>query len=174
MKLVITGIPGSGKSTLAKALAAKMKIEYVDLNAIAKKFAVKKKTGKEFEINLAKLQSVIAKLLRGKKDFIVDGHLAAEIKIPCDLVVILRCNPRVLMKRLQKRKYNEKKIIDNALAEAQDYFSLKVEQNYGKKFIEVNSTRVVSASKLLFFVLHRKSTKINWNRELEWFASQGL
>ncbi len=173
-RIVITGVPGSGKTTLAKALAKKLRVEYIDLNAISMKHAVKKKVGKEFEINLKKLQRVVRKITREKENFVLEGHLACEIKIPCGLIVILRCNPLVLIKRLKKRRYSRKKIIDNALAEAQDYFVLKAEENYRGKYIELNATKRVSISRILTAVRGRKSEKITWARELLWLASQGL
>ncbi len=173
MKIVITGVPGSGKSTLAKALAKKMKVQYLDLNAIAKKYAVKKKVGKEFEIDLHKLQRVLVGFLEGKTDFVLEGHLACEIKIPCDLVIILRCNPLVLAKRLETRRYDRQKVVDNILAEAQDYFSINVEHNY-LHFIEVDTTKRLSVAKLIKFARARKGQRINWNKALFILASQGL
>lgn len=174
MKLVITGVPGSGKTTLAKALAKKLGAEYIDFNALAKKHAVLRKVEKEYEINLAKLKATVRKFTRGKTRFVLEGHLACEVKIPCDAVVILRCNPLVLMKRLAKRKYRREKITDNALAEAEDYFVFKVEENYGKNYVEVDTTRKVSVETLLWAVKKGKSDKINWKKELFALASQGL
>lgn len=174
MKLVITGVPGSGKTSLAKALARKLRCEYIDLNAIAKKHAVLKKSGKEFEINLSKLQRFLARFLEGKKSFVLEGHLACEIKIPCDVVVIMRCNPLVLMKRLEKRKYRKEKVVDNALAEAQDYFVFKVEENYGKNYVEVNTTKRISVVTLLRCINRRKSKAVSWPKQLHLLASQGL
>ena len=174
MRLVITGVPGSGKTTIAKSLAKRLKCEYIDLNALAKRHAVLKKTGNEYEINLPKLNRYLRVFLEGKTDFVLEGHLAAEIKIPCDLIVILRCNPFVLMKRLAKRKYRREKVVDNALAEAQDYFPIKVRENYGKKYLEVDSTTRVGVENLLSFIKKGKSEKINWKKELFALASQGF
>lgn len=174
MRIIITGVPGSGKTTLAKALAKKLNCEYLDLNTLAKKHAVLRKTGNEYEINLRKLQRFLARFLEGKRDFILEGHLACEVKISCDLVVILRCNPRVLMKRLARRKYQREKIIDNALSEAEDYFVFTVEAHYGDRYIQVNTTSRVAVQELLCYIARRKSDKVNWNKELLWFASQGF
>ncbi len=173
MRLVITGVPGSGKTALARALARKLGVEYVDLNKIAKKCAKLGKTDKGIEIDLMKLEKILKKMLKGKKSFVLEGHLACEIKIPCDLVVIMRCNPLVLMKRLWRRGYPKWKVIDNALAEAQDYFVFKTEKNY-RNFIEVNATKKLSIAALLDAVKRRKGFKADWNKELFALASQGL
>ncbi len=173
MRLVITGVPGSGKTTLAKRLAKKLGVEYIDLNAVAKKNAKLRTTKKGVEIDLKKLEKTAREITRGKRGFVLEGHLACEVKIPCDLVVILRCNPLVLMKRLRRRSYAGWKVIDNALAEAQDYFVFKTERRY-KHFIEVDATRCVSVDVLLRAVKKRKGFKANWGRELLLLASQGL
>ena len=39
------------------------------------------------------------------------GHLAHHL--PCDVGVVLRCDPDILRERLEKRGYSEKKINDN-------------------------------------------------------------
>ncbi len=171
MKLVITGCPGTGKTTIARALAKALKVDYVALNEIAKKIGKFKRS--EFEVNVKKLEKQVKKALRGK-NYVVEGHLACEVKIPCNLAVILRCNPLVLMKRLKKRRYAREKVIDNALAEAQDYFIFKVEENYGKNYIVIDTTRKVTALALLKAIKKRKTTCVNWDKELVKLASQGF
>ena len=42
---------------------------------------------------------------------IIDGHLAHHL--PCDVVVVLRCDPDILRSRLEERGYAEKKINEN-------------------------------------------------------------
>ena len=51
-------------------------------------------------------------------DGFVEGHIAHLL--PCDRIVVLRCRPDELKKRLAQRKYREKKIRENADAEALD------------------------------------------------------
>jgi adenylate kinase len=51
-------------------------------------------------------------------DGFVEGHIAHLL--PCDRIVVLRCRPDELKKRLSQRKYREAKILENAEAEALD------------------------------------------------------
>jgi adenylate kinase len=51
-------------------------------------------------------------------DGFVEGHIAHLL--PCDRIVVLRCRPDELKKRLAQRKYHEAKIRENAEAEALD------------------------------------------------------
>ena len=51
-------------------------------------------------------------------DGFVEGHFAHLL--PCDRIVVLRCRPDELKKRLEQRKYPASKIMENADAEALD------------------------------------------------------
>ena len=51
-------------------------------------------------------------------DGFVEGHFAHLL--PCDRIVVLRCRPDELKKRLEQRKYPASKIMENVDAEALD------------------------------------------------------
>ncbi|HDH07219.1 MAG TPA: AAA family ATPase, partial [Thermoproteales archaeon] len=40
MKILVTGTPGVGKTTIARRLAQLLKLEYINVNEIAKKYSV--------------------------------------------------------------------------------------------------------------------------------------
>ena len=51
-------------------------------------------------------------------DGFVEGHFAHLLS--CDRIVVLRCRPDELKKRLEQRKYSASKVMENADAEALD------------------------------------------------------
>ncbi|MFA6048542.1 MAG: AAA family ATPase [Candidatus Micrarchaeia archaeon] len=167
MKLAITGTPGTGKTTLAKALAAKLGCTLLDVNKIAveNKLYKKEKGTPEKIVDLKKLAAKIHAIAKKEKAFIAEGHLACEFYIPADCVVVLRCNPDTLEKRLQKREYSAKKIEENVMAEMLDYCLLKTEANYPKtkaKIVQINATKFTSPEKVLRLVAEGKSEFVDW------------
>jgi adenylate kinase len=69
----------------------------------------------------------------------VEGHLAHLL--PCDKIVVLRCRPDELRKRLAQRKYREKKIGENAEAEALDVCLVEtVEEFEPPQIFELDTT----------------------------------
>ncbi len=172
MRIIITGTPGTGKTTLAKKLAALLGAPLLDLNAIAikNKFYQKEKGTAEKIVDLAKLSSKLKTLVKPHNSFVVEGHLACEFFIPCDFIIVLRCNPNTLEKRLKKRKYSAKKIGENSMAETLDYCLIKTEENYAKtktKIIQIDATKFASPEKLLRLAAGGKSGFVDWMPILE-------
>ena len=186
MKIILTGTPGTGKTSLAGELGKLLNMPVIDVNAVAKRSAVKKKEkikGRkngwhtEIIVDLKKLRSALAREMKKKENAncVVEGHLACEVALPASIVVVLRCDPFVLRSRLRKRFYPEKKISENVLAEALDYCLVKAEENYGAgKVIQINATKGVSAMQLAARARVKKSDWVNWGKALASFASQGL
>ncbi len=163
MKLVITGTPGTGKTTLGKKLAAALHVPFFELNAFAKNTEVAVKEGPEWTVDLAKLQRVMNAQLRRIPAYVVEGHLACDMKLPADAVLVLRCNPLVLEKRLQRRKYSKAKVWENVLSEALDYSLVQSEGNYGaKKVAQLDCTRPVPVSTALRQLRMRKPLVFRW------------
>ena len=81
------------------------------------------------------------------KDYIIDTHLI-EYAPKTDVTVILRCNPIILRKRLEKRKYSKKKIRENLEVEVIDYFTQLtkndkvIEYNTSKNTIKENAEKI--------------------------------
>lgn len=137
MRIIITGSPGTGKSLIARALSKRLGLELVDLKKIARSHRL---VGKNHEVDVKKLAAALRPLSK-KRDYIVEGHLACEFRLPADFIFVLRTSPNTLRKRLSKRGYGKKKIDENLMAEMLDYCLQRATREYGKTPLELDTTR---------------------------------
>lgn len=137
MRIVITGSPGTGKSTIARLLADKLGIRLVDIKEIVNGKGLCQ--GPECEVDVLELAKEL-EFLEGEDDFIVEGHLACEMELPAEFVIVLRTNPEVLKQRLSQRKYDEKKLNENLMAEMLDYCTQRAAAMYPRKPMELDTS----------------------------------
>jgi len=164
MKIIITGVPGTGKTQLGKAIAKEMRCELIEINGIVKRKGIyrKNKSG-EMVVRIEKLGRELKNAIKGKKGFVLEGHLACEMRIPCDFIIVLRCEPKELIRRLEKRKYPEKKIAENALSEMLDYCLVMSEQNYEKrKIVQMDNTKFLTPKIALKKLKKGKGEEVRW------------
>ncbi len=155
MRLVITGTPGTGKSAVARLVARKTGMELVDLKAVARSRKLVSRSG---EVDTLKLAGSLSRL-KGRDGFVVEGHLACEFRIPADAVVVLRCDPRVLRRRLSRRGYGTKKLSENLMSEMLDYCTQRVNAVYGREPLELDTSRrsaASSADEIIGALRHKK------------------
>ncbi len=138
MIIAISGTPGTGKHTLAKELARKTNYEILDLNRILKK------GGKEREVTLKEVNEVFQK---NKKDnIIVVSHLSHFIRSKSiNFVIVLRTDPLILIKRLEKRGYKKEKIYDNVIFEAMNG-TYEEALNMKRKIFQINNTKNIKST----------------------------
>ena len=130
----ITGTPGTGKSLVGTELARRGHT-VVHLTATVGPYVI----GDDEERD-----ALIIDVDRWAAEFVpvdgfVEGHIAHML--PCDRIVVLRCRPDELKKRLSKRKYRAKKIQENADAEALDVCLIEtVEKFRPEQILELDTT----------------------------------
>lgn len=128
MRIALTGVPGTGKSTLAAALAERHAWAVVGLNEFARDHGLLKEKDEargSFVVDTRRLARALDKeYATALPALLVEGHFAHEIE--CDLVVLLRCDPLVLLDRLRERGWSEAKVRENVEAEALDVLAQEV------------------------------------------------
>ncbi len=142
MIILITGTPCVGKSTIGKILAEKIEAEIINLKQIAKKHKIAKKKENTVVIDELKIKNIFEKEIDEKRSYIIPSHLAQYVspKIT-DYCFVLRCNPKILEKRLKKRDYDEEKIKQNVLCENLDSCLIEsIEQGHKKHLYEIDTT----------------------------------
>lgn len=138
MKVAISGTPGVGKSEVSGLLSKKLKYRLVAINDLAEKLNAytgydEKRQAKILDMN--KLENEIKKF---KGNIIIEGHASHEFSV--DLVIILRCEPSVLEKRLKKRYSNKPlKVKENVEAEILGVITSEAIM-YNKKVYEVDTS----------------------------------
>ena len=195
--VVISGTPGTGKTTLAKEVIKFINAKKLSLNelTIEKGFTI----GYDVEKNTAIIDQeklvdyvsvLIEKLNKNDIDYlIIEGHFSDIIPSHfIDLVIVLRCDPYVLVKRLEDRNYKREKVIENVQSEilgnCVNYF---INKNLHCPVLEIDTTDIgeEQALKLIIEIITKNKNhqnyrvgKIDWiqklsdeNRIFEFFES---
>ncbi len=151
--IAITGTPGVGKSTFSKKLASELRdSDLIEINDLVDKhelYSGKDEFGTKI-VNLGKLNRILSgELGKRRKDVILVGHLAPELRMKYDIAIVLRCNLKKLSKRLEKRHYPHKKLSDNIISESLDYCGLKIAKK-SKETYEIETA--ASQKKIIGYV----------------------
>jgi adenylate kinase len=138
----ITGSPGTGKKTLAKGLALCTGYRILNINALCiKNGALVGRDKYGIVADTKKLLKIVGFEIK-EDNFILVGHLLPYVVTSKDieLTFILRCSPYALEKRLEKRKYPEKKILMNLGAETLGTSYVDAIKKFGTKKVHIIDT----------------------------------
>lgn len=145
MKLCITGTPGTGKTEISKKLSMRLEWKLVPINDIAEDLDAYLGEDDKRGVKILDMDRINDYFDEFEGDVIIEGHTAHEV--PCDIVIVLRCDPTVLEKRL-KGRYSDK--------------PEKVKENVDAEIIGVITSDAVEINKKVYEIeTSRKSVKKN-------------
>lgn len=139
MRILLTGTPGTGKTILARWLAKKLGYPLLSIRSFVLHGRFYKRKGREKEVDIQKLQRALLPHIRKHPHLIIEGHLAADMKLPADYAVVLRTPPPLLRRRLIRRRYPKKKLEENLMAEMLDYCTQQAKRNYSCPVVELET-----------------------------------
>jgi len=124
--IVISGTPGTGKTSVSKHLSEIANAKYISLSKLVVSEQLTLKYDKRREthvVDFEKLTPYIINLIENYKKknlefLLIESHFSdVTPEKYIDYVIILRCNPDELYKRLEKKGYENEKIIENVQSE---------------------------------------------------------
>jgi len=125
--LAVTGVPCSGKTTLCAKLGDALKAKVVNLTSLVEenKLYCGVDAGRDAKIvDVDKLREYVAGII--DSDTILDGLLSHHLEVTH--ILLLRCDPRVLLERMKARGYSREKILENLEAE---YLGVILDESLG-------------------------------------------
>lgn len=141
MIITVSGTPCTGKTAVAKELAKLLGYDIVSIRDLIKKKKIKSgydRKRKSFIVDENRLDKNIRKFLDKRKNYIIEGGLAHFVK--GDLCIVLRANPRVLEKRMKKKRWPAGKIKENIEAEILDAAVIEATDT-SKNIIEIDTSK---------------------------------
>lgn len=138
--ILVTGTPCVGKTSVARLLASRLDAVYVNLTDLAVKenlvLGKDEKRG-SLIVDENRMKNKIGKMVEacGEKNFIVDGHYAANV-VPEKLathVFVLRRNPVELRNFMEKAGFSGDKLWENLASEILDVCLVDALNVYGEE-----------------------------------------
>ncbi len=171
MRIALTGTPGTGKTSAARLLSDVYAVYSVRELALDKGCAERESNEIIVDTDCLKMK---LDLQMEEGDHIIEGHLSHLLEP--DVIIILRCHPKVLMERLMPRGYGEEKIMENLEAEAIDII-LEEALETGKPIYEIDTTEksIDDVVASIFDILSGNAEgyepgKIDWSEVImEWY-----
>ena len=120
MLISITGTPGTGKTELGKKLGESGR-NVIFLNEFIKENGLLDEYDEDrdsYDVDTDKLNEALKEYRDAGTPYYAEGHLSHFLE--SSKTIVLRCSPKVLAKRLEKRNYSESKVKENVQAEILD------------------------------------------------------
>jgi adenylate kinase len=165
MLIALSGTPGCGKTSVSKRLAKKLDFKLLTLNYFIKReklYSGYDKKRKTYIADLKKIQKFVDKKI--KNNYIIDSHMSHLLKV--DKVIVLRCEPEELKKRLKRKGWSKKKILENIEAELIGIISSEARKKH-KKVYDIDTT-----NKSINLIINKiiKLLKIKGNKPIDWLT----
>lgn len=136
----VTGTPGTGKKSISPLMAEALGLRCLGVNDLARQCGALARRAGAVDVDL--LRSKIPEVIRGRA--LLYGHLVPYVldRRSVSSVVVLRCAPGALKKRLAARGYPAKKVEENVEAELIGVVSADAFSAFGnEKVFEFDTTR---------------------------------
>jgi len=176
--ILVTGTPGTGKTTISRLLAKTVQAKYVNPEILLPRKGIDytyDESRKTRIVSIRRLRSSLASLAgRTEHGLIIDSHIAFKITSSPELerVIVLRCNPAVLERRLKRKHWSKRKISENVLAEILDICLWDAVQNYGwRRISEIDTTNKPPSRALRLVIRALKQTKVRKQPKAQWLSS---
>lgn len=151
--IIITGTPGTGKTAIAKKLSLLLRINYIDVNNLITSKKLYSGYDKTRNTKIVPIQPLIRKLseiiLTSENSLIIDSHLSHFLPASLvDLCIVTKCSLKELKKRLEAKKYSQKKVRENLDAEIFDV-CLSEANEQGHKILIIDTSRKINFSNII-------------------------
>jgi len=136
VRVAVTGTPGTGKTTATEHLETDLSM--LHLNRIIREKGLTTGHDEQRGSAVADLEAV-GEWLDGKDDVIFESHLAHNFE--ADRVVVLRCHPSEIERRLGERDESPESVAENAESEALDVILSAAVDRHGQDSVyEIETT----------------------------------
>ena len=150
MIIALTGTPGTGKTTIASILR-KHNVSVISLKKLAEQHNFIESYDENRESNILDLDAIdrhLEKTIKNDEIIVIESHLAHLLK-RVDTIIVLRCHPKTLRKRLEQRNWPWKKVHENLESEILDVILCESVDEHWRKLVKEVDTSTVSAEKIV-------------------------
>jgi adenylate kinase len=167
----VSGTPGTGKKTISPMAAAMLGVRAVSVDSLARGFGLVSGRGEEREVDVATLSARIGRWRRGPA--LVYGHLVPHCvpRAVAESVVVLRCDPMALKRRLKARGYPPEKVIENVEAELIGLVAFESRKAFGRKSVFELDTSRTSPERSSIELAEALAGRENPGSEVDWTFS---
>ncbi len=142
MRVALTGTPGTGKTTVTETLTdagdPSVALEPVHVNDLVEREGLYTDVDEDRNSLVADVDALTDRLA-DREDVLLESHFAHLL--PADRVVVLRCDPGTLERRLGERGADDAEVAENAESEALDVILAEAVDRHGRDAVyEIDTT----------------------------------